>query len=177
MTDLATLDPYGALIEPATYRIKRLLPGPIDRVWAYLTDSDLRRQWLAEGDMTPDAPFTLTWRNDKLSPGSIRPEGMPEEHSMESRIVAWDPPHLLIFTWHSGGEVTFELEEKGPEVLLTVVHRRLSGRSGAVGAAAGWHVHLDLLVARLSGKSHPSYWDTWTKLKAEYDTRLPPKEW
>ncbi len=49
MTELATLDAYGVLTEPATLTIQRLLPGPIERVWAYLTESDLRRQWLAAG--------------------------------------------------------------------------------------------------------------------------------
>ena len=34
MTMLATPDDYGALIEPATVKIERLLPGPIERVWA-----------------------------------------------------------------------------------------------------------------------------------------------
>ena len=28
MTELATLDTYGALIEPTTVKIQRLLPGP-----------------------------------------------------------------------------------------------------------------------------------------------------
>ena len=48
MTTLATLDPYGALIEPLTLRIQRLLPGPIERVWAYLkyqTKSFLTQSW------------------------------------------------------------------------------------------------------------------------------------
>ena len=49
MTMLASPDDYGALIEPATVKIQRLLPGPIERVWAYLTDGDLRRKWLAAG--------------------------------------------------------------------------------------------------------------------------------
>jgi uncharacterized protein YndB with AHSA1/START domain len=42
-------------------RIQRLLPGPIERVWAYLTESDLRRQWLASGTMQlqPGASFEL----------------------------------------------------------------------------------------------------------------------
>ena len=35
-------DDYGELIEPTTLRIQRLLPGPIERIWAYLTDSELR---------------------------------------------------------------------------------------------------------------------------------------
>jgi len=34
-------DGYGALTEPATLKIQRLLPGPIERVWAYLTESNL----------------------------------------------------------------------------------------------------------------------------------------
>ena len=51
MNELANLDAYGALSEPATLTIQRILPGPIERVWAYLTESDLRRKWLAAGDM------------------------------------------------------------------------------------------------------------------------------
>ena len=50
-----------------------------DAVWAYLTDSDLRRQWLASGDMdlAQDAPFSLTWRNDELTnPPGARPEAV-----------------------------------------------------------------------------------------------------
>ena len=43
MTGLATLDAYGVLTEPQTLKIERLLPGPIERVWAYLTDSELRQ--------------------------------------------------------------------------------------------------------------------------------------
>ena len=63
------MDAYGTLIEPATLKIQRLLPGPIERVWAYLTESDLRRQWLAAGEMEMKvgAPFTFTWRNDELT--------------------------------------------------------------------------------------------------------------
>jgi len=61
-------DAYGALIEPTTLKIQRLLPGPIERVWAYLTDSDLRRKWLAAGamEMKVGAPFELLWRNGEI---------------------------------------------------------------------------------------------------------------
>lgn len=59
MADIAMPDAYGRLVEPTTLKIERLLPGPIDRVWAYLTQSELRRRWLASGEMrlAPDAPF------------------------------------------------------------------------------------------------------------------------
>ena len=54
-------DAWGVLSEPATLTIRRVLPGPIERVWAYLTDSDLRRQWLAAGrmELAVGAPFEL----------------------------------------------------------------------------------------------------------------------
>ena len=78
MNELATPDAYGTLIEPTTLKIQRLLPGPIERVWAYLTDSELRRKWLAAGEMEMKvgAPFELVWRNDELTdPPGKRPDG------------------------------------------------------------------------------------------------------
>lgn len=176
MTELSTLDPHGVLIEPTTLRIQRLLPGPIERVWAYLTESDLRRQWLAAGDMDMrlGAPFELTWRNHELSdPPGERPEGFPEEHSMASWITELDPPRRLAFAWNNSGDVSFELEPQGKDVLLTVTHRRLPDRNTMLMVGAGWHMHLDILVARASGKSPAPFWDGWCQLKAEYDRRLP----
>ncbi len=69
MTELATLDAYGVLTEPATLRIQRLLPVSVERVWAYLAEGELRRLWLAAGrmEMRVGAPFELVWRNDELS--------------------------------------------------------------------------------------------------------------
>src|SRR5438309_570337 len=89
--DATNPDAYGTLIEPTTLKIQRLLPGPIERIWAYLTDSELRRKWLAAGamEMKVGSPFELTWRNDELSDGpNTRPEGFPEQHSMQSRARA-----------------------------------------------------------------------------------------
>ena len=48
MTDTAD---RGTITEAGTIRFERLLPGPIERVWAYLTESDKRAKWLAAGDM------------------------------------------------------------------------------------------------------------------------------
>src|SRR5262245_5014434 len=102
MTDLATLDAYGALTEPRTLRIQRLLPGPIERVWAYLTEGELRRKWLAAGDMElkVGTTFELVWRNDELTdPPGHRPDGFPAENRRESRVTVVDPPHRLAFSW------------------------------------------------------------------------------
>jgi uncharacterized protein YndB with AHSA1/START domain len=176
MNEVATLDAYGVLTEPATLTIQRLLPGPIERVWAYLTESDLRRQWLASGEMamTAGAPFEFVWRNDELTkPPGQRPPGFPDEHRMQSRIIALDPPRKLAITWGSNGDVSFELEPRGSEVLLTLTHRRVPDRATLLKVSAGWHMHLDILVARARGTETEPFWDGWSRLRNEYDRRLP----
>jgi uncharacterized protein YndB with AHSA1/START domain len=176
VNERATLDAYGVLIEPATLKIQRLLPGPIERVWAYLTESDLRRQWLAAGqmEMKVGAPFEFVWRNDELTnPPGQRPPGISGERRMQSRIIELDPPRKLVIAWDGSGDVSFELEPKGNEVLLTLIHRRLPDRASLLGVGAGWHTHLDILVARATAKEPEPFWDGWSRLRKEYDRRVP----
>jgi uncharacterized protein YndB with AHSA1/START domain len=177
MTDRPTPDSYGALTGPATLKIQRLLPGPIERVWAYLTESELRRKWLAAGqmEMKVGAAVELVWRNDELTnPPGQRPTGFGDEHRMQSRITELDPPRKLAIAWQGSGDVSFELEPRGNHVLLTVIHRRLPDRATLLMVGAGWHMHLDILVARATGKEEPApFWDGWSRLKKEYDQRLP----
>jgi uncharacterized protein YndB with AHSA1/START domain len=176
MTDLATRDAYGVLTEPATLKIQRVLPGPIERVWAYLTESDLRRQWLAAGEMEMKvgAPVELVWRNNELTnPPGERPAGFGEEHRMQSRITELDPPRKLAITWGSTGGVTFELEPEGNQVLLTLIHRRVADRATLLNVSAGWHTHLDVLVARATGKEPEPFWEGWARVRKEYERRMP----
>ena len=176
MTELGNPDAYGVLTEPATLKIQRLLPGPIERVWAYLTESELRRKWLAAGEMEMKvgAPFELVWRNDELTtPPGQRPPGFDAERRMPSRITALDPPRKLTIAWEGSGDVSFELEPQGTEVLLTVIHRRLPDRPTLLGVGAGWHVHLDVLVARATGTEPVPFWDGWSRLRQAYDRRMP----
>ena len=167
---------YGELIQPATLRIERLLPGTMERVWEYLTQSDLRRQWLAAGDMEEEegAPLELVWRNNKLTdPPGEKPAGFGDEHRMQSQVVECDPPRKLVITWNGSGNVSFELAQRGGDVLLTLVHRRLPDRSSLLMHAAGWHMHLDILAARITGEKPETFWDGWRRLMVEYEQRLP----
>lgn len=173
-----TIDAHGELRDPTTLVIRRLLPGPIERIWAYLTDSTLRRQWLAAGEMVlmPDAAFELVWHNDRLSDGpdgGTRPEGFGWEQRMTSRIIAVDAPHSLTFSWGASGEVAFTLVEKQEQVLLTVTHRRLGDRAMLLNVSAGWHAHLDTLAEIAQGLPRQGFWSRWSRLKADYEQRLP----
>ena len=176
MTDVAVHGDYAELDESATLTIKRLLPGPIERVWAHLAESDLRRQWLAAGEIDgrPGSRFELVWRNNDLSdPPGNKPEGFGDEHRLESELTAFEPPRKLAFTWGSTGGVTFELEPAGERVLLTVTHQRIAERPSQLNISAGWHAHLDVLAARLAGETPGPFWDHWVKLKADYERRIP----
>ncbi len=176
MNDRDAPDAYGVVTKPATLMIQRLLPGPVERIWAYLTESDLRRRWLAAGDMElkVGAPFEFVWRNDELTvPPGRRPSGFAQEHRMQSRLTEVEPPHRLSFTWSGTGEVTFALEPRGEAVLLTITHHQVADRSTLLKVSAGWHMHLDILVARTSGEEPEPFWDGWQRLQKDYERRLP----
>ena len=175
MTATLTDDAYGTLTEPATLTLQRLLPGPIERVWAYLTDGELRRQWLAAGTMEEKvgAPVEFVWRNDELTdPPGARPDNMAEEHRMTCEVTAIDGPHSLSVSWGSTGGVTFTLEEQGDEVLLTIVHRRVEDPSVLLNVSAGWHSHVDVLEAKLRGTVAAPHWDNFAQLRGIYAERL-----
>ncbi|MCZ8183963.1 MAG: SRPBCC family protein [Beijerinckiaceae bacterium] len=176
MTKHAILDDYGTLTEAATLTIRRRLPGPVERVWDYLTRSEFRKQWLAGGemDLKVDGTFEFIWRNAELSdPPGQRPEGASEEHRMTGTITELAAPYRLAISWGSTGGVVFDLEPQGDGVLLTLTHHRVPDRSMLLNVSAGWHAHLDALVLRLNGRKVSSFWDRWSHLKAEYDLRLP----
>jgi uncharacterized protein YndB with AHSA1/START domain len=176
MNERVTPGAYGELIEPTTLKIQRRLPGPIERVWAYITDGELRRKWLAAGqmEMKVGAQTELVWRNDELTnPPGKRPAGYSQEHRMPTRILELDAPRHIVFTFGNNGDVTIDLEPKGAEVLLTLTHRRLPDRPTLLRVAAGWHSHLDVLVARASGKEPAAFWDGMIDLLADYDKRIP----
>lgn len=167
---------YGTVTAPGTVRIQRLLPGPIERIWTYLTDGELRRQWLAAGDMTPQAgsSFELVWRNDELTdPPGNKPANFGEEHRMQSRIVEFDPPRRLVFTWGDSGKVAFDLERHGDKVMLTVLHEGISDRNNMLMIGAGWHMHINVLEARVGGRETEPFWDGWQRLRGEYERRVP----
>lgn len=168
--------PFGVLTSPSTLVLERTLPGPVERVWSYLVDSDLRQQWLASGtlDPKPAASFELVWRNDELSKSDDkRPEGFGAEHRATCQVTEVEPLRKLAYHWPGVGNVTFELEPVGDEVILTVTHRHLANRNSSLMVGAGWHAHCDILVARMNGLKPVSYWTHWMQLRAEYDRRIP----
>jgi hypothetical protein len=112
--------------------------------------------------MQVDAPSELVLRNNELTnPPGQRPTGFGDEHGMRSRITELK----LAIASYCIGVVTFELAPKGNKVLLTVIHRSLPDRATMLRVGPGWHLQLDVLVARATGEEPEPIWDGWSRLR------------
>jgi len=170
----------GKFTAPGEIRFVRLLPGPIERVWSYLTEEEKRKKWFAGGamDLRAGGQAELIFRHSQISPQETPPEKHREHHEpgtkMACEITRCEPPRVLAFTWWNvtpevGSEVTFELLPHGHEVQLVLTHRRLGlDRAELAGTASGWHTHLDLLIARLNGATPPPIWATASRYETDY---------
>lgn len=172
---------YGVVTGPGTVRIERLLPGPIERIWAYLTESEKRGKWLAPGemDLRVGGRVELKFFHAHLSAEKTPPEKYKQYQkgaTVYGRITRCEPPRLLSYSWGGGpsedSEVTFELTPGGKEVLLVLTHRRLGDRTTMVSVAGGWHTHLGILIDHLNGVEPRPFWSTHAKLEAEYEKRF-----
>ena len=169
---------HGRPIAEDSIRFERLLPGPIERVWAYLTESDKRGQWLAPGAMEPRAgsAFTLHFHNTELTPDRTPPSERFRQYdgrfTTQHQVLRCEPPHVLAWTWGGGNEapseVIFELSEAGDQVRLVVTHRRLADDDTMVNVASGWHTHLTVLEGVLQGRRPAPFWPTFERLEEEY---------
>jgi uncharacterized protein YndB with AHSA1/START domain len=149
---------------PDTIRLERLLDAPIEKVWRYLTEADLRREWFMGGtDAKPDSEFELLNDHDNLSDEDVP---YPEDYApykgrtWSEKVVRFEPPHLLATTFQGGknGIVTYELTPEGERTRLVLTHSGITSGSGAQDFGGGWTSHLAVLEARLAGRGVPDFW-------------------
>jgi uncharacterized protein YndB with AHSA1/START domain len=161
------------LIKPSTVRLERLLPGPIERVWAYLVESDKRAKWLAGGefDLRVGGRIELVFENDKLSDES-RNFGSKR---FEGRITRLEPMTLLAHSWAWDGkdsEVLYTLEPRGKDVLLTVQHRLPQDAATVRGVGGGWATHVGILEDLLKGAKPRPFWSTHDREMKAFEAAL-----
>jgi uncharacterized protein YndB with AHSA1/START domain len=151
----------GASIErlaPDTIRLERTLDAPIETVWRYLTEAELRKQWFMGGtDARPDAEFELLNDHDNLSDDDVP---YPQDYapykgkSWHEKVLRFDPPRLLETTFQGGqnGRVTFELFPEGAGSRLVDTHSGISSPTGFQDFGAGWNSHMIVLQERVAGR-------------------------
>lgn len=147
-------------------RFERTLPAPVETVWKYLTDSDLRQRWFMAGslDGRVGGDIEFVFDHDQLSDNDV---AMPERFAANigrrwtEKVVRYEPPRAIAYTFGSDDEsiATFELKDAGDgKTLLTLVHSGIKNRDDAANFGGGWLSHLAVLEARLDGRGVPDFW-------------------
>jgi len=164
---------FGTLIATCTIGFERLLPGPAEPIWAYLTQGALLRRWLGCGDIEERAGTPIQIR---LLPDEV---AAPEAISVTGVVWRCEPPCLLEYTWiapvpesqNYTSIVTFTLKVQGEQTLLTLTQRPLlpEYRSRTL---SGWHALLDRLQSALSGETPPPFPDIFQRVLPEYERRI-----
>lgn len=174
---MKTNDEPARFNSPAELRIVRILPGPIERVWDYLTDPEKRARWFAGGPLEQRVGGRVAFhvRHKNLAPDETPPVEHRESHDpgrhVSGTVTRCEPPRILAFTFaHYGdSEATFELTPQGENVRLVLTHRGTGDDlSYMTGFASGWHTHLAHLVALLEGGPRPAFWALHAELFEYY---------
>jgi uncharacterized protein YndB with AHSA1/START domain len=168
---------YADRIAPDTIRLERLLPGPLERVWEFLTHSERRARWLAAGewDLRVAGRIELHFAHDQLQaePTPEKYRGMPM--SFTGTVLRIEPPRLIEFTWLEANgitsEVTFELEPRGERVAFTITHRKIESRAELLDISGGWDVHVGILEDVLSAREPRGFWSAHARLERDYAMR------
>jgi len=151
-------------VAPDTIRLERLLDAPVDTVWRYLTEAELRQTWFMGGtDATGVGEIELLVDHDKLSS-----EKVPYPQSYEcfkgavwtEQVTRFEPPRLLETTFQGGknGKVAYELFREGDKTRLVLTHSEITSPSGFQDFGSGWTSHLAVLQERLAGRSIRDFW-------------------
>ena len=174
---------YAVMTGEGAVRLERVLSGPVQRVWAYLTESDKRGKWLASGQMELRAggAVTLKFHHADLSSKTAQiPEEFKEFENgavTEHKVIRFEPPYLLSLAWGGGvegkpSEVTFELRPQGDKVQLVLTHRLFGDRSTLANCSCGWHTHLAILADCLNDREPEAFWSIFGGLNKEYEKRF-----
>ena len=168
----------ATLIKPSTIRFERLLPGPVERVWAYIVESEKRATWLAAGefDLRVGGKIEMESNNESLTDEVPPPGAMGREKKLiQGKITRLEPLRLLAHTWtwnDKVSEVTYELTPKGKDVLLTIHHKLPDDPGLKIAVGGGWAVHTGILEDQLNGVKPRPFWSTHARLMKEFEATL-----
>jgi len=149
---------------PDTIRLERMLDAPVETVWRYLTEGELRAQWFAGGnDAVEGGDLDLVFDHDNLSADDAP---YPADYAKykgavsHEKVVRFEPRRVLAYTFGEGknGIATFELFPEGDRTRLVLTHSGIQSPTGDRDFGSGWNSHLTVLQEKLAGRSVPNFW-------------------
>ena len=149
---------------PDTIRLERTLDAPVDIVWRYLTEGELRAQWFAGGsDAQPESDLDLVFDHDQLSADDVPyPDNYAKYKGAVSheKVVRFEPKRVLAYTFGEGknGIATFQLFADGDRTRLVLTHSGIQSGTGDLDFGSGWNSHLTVLQEKLAGRTVPDFW-------------------
>jgi uncharacterized protein YndB with AHSA1/START domain len=137
----------GHIVEEAAVVFERILPAPVEKVWAFLTDPARLPEWHGEGTIEGREGGKI-----ELMGGHIR-----------GVVTGWRPGKFLGYTWNvfSPGETVsawpvsyleFALAPESANTKLTLTHRPIL-KAVRPQTMMGWHTFLDMLDTGLRGEA------------------------
>lgn len=176
------MDNFGQRADAHTVRFERILPGPLEKIWAYLVDSKKRGEWFASGELPAKIgdSFEMYIKHSDLSPNKSPPPDQFKEmdatgHRATEKLLALEPMRRVAYTFGNqhppASEVEFVLTPEGDKIRLTLTHRKVPDRAYAVNVSGGWHAHLAILQYKAEGKVPPPFWEVWKETEHTYEKR------
>lgn len=147
-------------------RFQHTYDHSVDRVWAAVVDpSELARWFPSKVELDPRVGGRITFSED------------PHLEPTVGRVLVFDPPRHLAFTW-GGEELHFELQPVEPGRCRFTLTDVLEARDAAARNAAGWSVCLGELTKLLADGHadgpHSVTAEPWQALYDEYVTSGMP---
>jgi uncharacterized protein YndB with AHSA1/START domain len=166
----------GAITGPARVEFKRIFPASPEELWAYFVEDEKRKKWFCGGNLEPHTGGTIVFDFDHRRLSDNPPPAKYAEQNMVrlvGEIVLWEPPERLAFSWpeadgKTSTRVTILLRPANTGTQLHLVHEHLELEEHRLGAAAGWHTHLDLLDDILAGRPARDFWLRHAEVEAIY---------
>lgn len=173
--DVPLLEPpdnLGIVVDQHTVRFERVLPGSIEQVWKYLSQPEYLSEWLAAANLEPrvggrvELNFDIEQMPDRSEKGA----------KIRGLISQFEAPHTVAYSWIDTqtlleSNVSFELTARGEETLLVLTHSRIPA-ARMHEFMAGWHSHLEALIALLQNLVPPDFGKTFQHLLPIYSALI-----
>jgi hypothetical protein len=126
-------------------RFERLLPGPVERTWQVLTETNRLPGWYGEGHIEPGIGGAVSLMGGHIrapSRSACRRSGSPTAERVQPGDEVSPYPESYL---------SLELKPAGGDTALVLTHLPVLERFVKLNAM-GWHTYLDMLAAALRGE-------------------------